>query len=137
MPCRAIELDAATNQLNALMAFVRKFWSHERLRPEYRTDFELALEELFVNVIMHGTTAGERTPRVAVRMEARDGTIEAVFEDDARPFNPLTAKAGVVEGSISERPMGGLGLHLIRQVMDHVEYEHVGGRNRVSIRKEC
>ena len=56
-------------------------------------------------------------------------------EDDCRQFDPLSLPPPDLTASLAERPVGGLGVSLVRQMMDAVSYDRVGMRNRLSMKK--
>lgn len=112
--------DAA--QLPALLMFLQDFWSEFKLPPTEALSFELALEEVFMNVVMHGSHA-DRAPRVKVSMTLLDGSVTLTVEDDGPPFDPLSLPAPDLTASLEARRVGGLGVFLVRQVMDSVRYE--------------
>ena len=69
-------------------------------------------------------------------MELADGRLFAELCDDAAPFDPLTqAQPAVLEGPLDERPIGGLGLHFVRTLMDEVSYRRDGALNRLTLIK--
>ena len=59
-----------------------------------------------------------------------------VVEDDGHPFNPLEQMEPDTNLPIEERPIGGLGLHLLRKLSDRMEYVWKNGRNRVTLQKK-
>ena len=58
------------------------------------------------------------------------------LEDDARPFDPLSARIPDLETSADRRQIGGLGIHLVRTIMDRVAYRRVGDTNRLILEKD-
>ena len=69
-------------------------------------------------------------------MRAEPGLLIAVLQDDGKPFNPLLeAPAAILEGSIEDRPIGGLGIHFMRTLMDEVAYQREEGHNRLTLIK--
>jgi serine/threonine-protein kinase RsbW len=70
-----------------------------------------------------------------VRLSAEPGEIKAEVEDDGEPFNPLEAPEPDTEKSLEERTIGGLGIHLVRKLMDRLEYKREGERNLLTVRK--
>jgi anti-sigma regulatory factor (Ser/Thr protein kinase) len=60
----------------------------------------------------------------------------AEIEDDAQPFNPLEAPPPDVNAPLRERPLGGLGIHLARTMMDAMAYRRENGKNILTIRKK-
>ena len=128
----AVPGDAA--QLPALLTFLQDFWSELKLPPTEALTFELALEEVFMNVVMHGSHA-DRAPRVKMSMTLLDGGVMLTVEDDGPPFDPLSLPAPDLTASLETRPVGGLGVFLVRQVMDSVRYERRDTTNRLQMTK--
>ena len=128
----SVPSDAA--QLSILTQFLQEFWSGADLPPAERVTFELALEEIFMNVLMHGSPAG-RVPRVEMSLALCDGCLTLMIEDDGPSFDPLSLPAPDVTASLEERRVGGLGVYLVRQMMDAVSYQRLGGRNQLSMTK--
>jgi len=128
----SVPSDAA--QLPVLHQFLQEFWSTALLPPAQAYPFELALEEVFINVVMHGSMAGN-TPSVEVSLALAHGDLTLTIEDDGPQFDPLSLPPPDVAASLSERPIGGLGLFLVRQLMDAVSYDHLAGRNRLRMTK--
>lgn len=95
---------------------------------------ELALDEIVTNVISYAySDDAAHLIRVAVGVEANEVT--AVVEDDGVPFNPLERATPDTTATIEDREIGGLGIHLMRELMDRVRYDRVGNRNRLTMTK--
>ena len=88
----------------------------------------LALDELLSNIIKYAYDDREVHP-ISVRVDL-DGQAHLVLEDDGRPFNPLAdAPAPVLDGPVEDRPIGGLGLHLLQSMGLKLDYRRENGRN--------
>ena len=96
--------------------------------------FELALEEVFLNVALHGADSS-RVPSVELAVTASDTEVVLVVADDARPFDPLTLATPDIGAALEDRTIGGLGVHLVRQMMDTVSYTYEAGHNRLRMTK--
>jgi serine/threonine-protein kinase RsbW len=120
-------------QLPVLTEFLQEFWLANGLPPAEALKFELALEEVFMNVVMHGSRASQ--PRVEVRLALSDAEITLVVEDEGPPFDPLSVPPPDPAASLEQRPVGGLGVFLVRQMMDTVEYQRLTSRNRLRMTK--
>ena len=127
-----VRSDAA--QLPVLTRFLQEFWSAAALPPAQALSFELALEEVFMNVVMHGSPAGS-APWVEVSLVLAEDGLTMTVEDDGPQFDPLLLPPPDIAASLSGRPVGGLGVFLVRQVMDAVSYRRVGARNRLRMTK--
>ena len=91
-------------------------------------DVELALEELLVNVVNHGgLVEGQAEIELQVTLAAE--TIHIVIDDPGGEFNPLHGPQPDLEKPLPERPIGGLGLHLVRSKAQRFTYERRGEKN--------
>ena len=107
----------------ALLAFVERACAGAGLPDDVAFAVRLAAEEACTNVIRHGYVGGTPGP-VAVAIE-RDATrVVVTIEDRGTPFDPADAPPPPLDAPADERPLGGLGWHLIRQVMDEVHHAH-------------
>lgn len=107
---------------------------------EQRVSFEamylvsLAIEELVTNCIKYGyTDATDHTIDFVLSVDA--GTLRMEVIDDGNPFNPLDAPRPDLTLPPESRPIGGLGLHLLRELADEMRYERRDGTNRLSVTK--
>ncbi len=82
-----------------------------------RDDVRLIAEEVACNTVEHGGR-GE----MVVEIDRRSGALALEFRDDGRPFDPLSAPPPALHDDIGERPIGGLGLHLVRELAHGLSY---------------
>ena len=95
----------------------------------------LAVEEAVVNVMNyafpHGTIGN-----VNIEACANDLRLKFTITDNGQPFDPTAVKDADISLSVEERPVGGLGIYLVRKLMDSINYEYVDGRNILTLRKK-
>lgn len=101
---------------------------------DIRMHVDLVLEELVLNVISYGYPDGQKG-WIDVGISQDDLGIRLVVEDDGTPYNPFSQGEPDLTLPLMERPIGGLGVHFIRQFMDDHHYCHLHHRNRVELRK--
>jgi serine/threonine-protein kinase RsbW len=121
-------------QLSTLAKFLQEFWSAADLPPALSLAFEIALEEIFMNVVTHGTPAGSHG-RVDVCLALTEDSLTLAVEDEGPPFDPLKLAAPNTHSPLEERRVGGLGVYFVRQLMDAVSYARVGARNQLRMTK--
>jgi serine/threonine-protein kinase RsbW len=97
-------------------------------------DTQLAVEEVITNAIDHGYKKPGGDINISFRITGSSTEIEIV--DNAPPFNPLSLPEPDLTGDVSDRKIGGLGVFLIRQVMDDVHYRHENGKNILTLVKK-
>ena len=96
----------------------------------------LCLDELFTNSATYGYNL-DPTKSVEISLEIQNGYLIAQIVDRARAFNPLgDIAAAVTEGSAESRPIGGLGVFLVKKNMDEVSYSRIDGKNIISMRRK-
>ena len=95
----------------------------------------LVLEELMMNVISYGAAGGTAIPRVRLHLDQQGSLLRMEIADDGVAFDPLQAPAPDLDASIEDRPIGGLGVFLVRELMDSVDYAREAGWNRLSVTK--
>ena len=88
----------------------------------------LALEEAFVNVVDYAYPGKNGMP-VQLNMDGTGETLTFTLIDEGEPFAPTTLDEPDTSLSAEERPIGGLGVFLVKQIMDEVRYERQGNRN--------
>jgi anti-sigma regulatory factor (Ser/Thr protein kinase) len=94
----------------------------------------LALEEAVTNVIDYGYDDGGEH-EFQVELAVADGSVTATISDDAREYNPLLREDPDVNAPLEERRIGGLGVLLVKKLMDTVTYARTDGRNVLTMRK--
>ena len=107
---------------------VESFGAAQRLPASVVNALNVALDEAVSNAINHGYDAGVRG-EIAVRLRRAPEGVLLEVEDDGRPFDPLQVPPPDLTLPLERRPVGGLGIHLIRNLMDEVSYTRIGGRN--------
>ena len=111
-----------------LEGWIQSFAEAARLSPVARNAFDLALVEWVTNVISYAYDDA-REHWIVVRFLSSPGQARVEVEDDGREFNPLTLPPVDAGAPLEQRAIGGLGVHLVRQLMDSVEYRRAEGRN--------
>lgn len=126
---------ATVEELPALVEFLQRVWQDWALPDAAAFPFELALDEVFMNVVMHGTTPDGSPREVSVLLRHAGSAVTMVMEDDGPAFDPLTLDAPDIDAPIEERELGGLGVFLVRELMDELSYAYTGTHNQLTMRK--
>jgi anti-sigma regulatory factor (Ser/Thr protein kinase) len=94
----------------------------------------LAIEEIVTNCIHYGyDDAGEHT--IVILLSVADQTLTMTVVDDGHEFDPLARETPDLTLAAEDRPIGGLGIHLLRNLADNVAYERRDGMNRLTLTK--
>ena len=111
------------------------FLAAHRLPPGSTWRFQVALDEVLSNIVKYARTAGGEPARVELQIRLLEDSLEVVVIDDAVAFNPLEAPRPDVTQPVETRKVGGLGVALVKKLMDAVEYERRDDRNRLLLRR--
>lgn len=100
-----------------------------------RNQIMVAADEIFTNIATHAYPQSSGTVETAVEFNAADQNLTMTFSDSGVPFDPLEIAEPNVNLPPEERPIGGLGIFLVRKFMDSVEYRCENERNILVLRK--
>jgi len=120
-------------------AFVASFCDRHAIGRNDILRLTLIVEELFTNTVEHGY-GGECDAPIHIALSADSGGVSLLFEDAAPPYDPLDPLSGLeanLAAALDSRPIGKLGLHLIRQLTKSARYVHEDGRNRLWLTLRC
>jgi anti-sigma regulatory factor (Ser/Thr protein kinase) len=93
---------------------------------------DLGLTEALSNVVAYAY-ADAADHEIRIRLAADTGAVRLEVEDDGRPFDPLQMERPRLPDSLEEAPVGGLGIHLIRSMLDECHYRREAGWNRLTL----
>jgi len=124
-------IEAKIENMNTVQDFIS-----ERIKDcssSIQNQIGLVIDEIFSNIAnyAYNPTIGEALIRITV---GEDITLE--FEDSGAPYNPLLNEDPDIMLELDERAIGGLGIFLVKDTMDSVEYRHEGNKNILTIRKK-
>jgi serine/threonine-protein kinase RsbW len=126
-----MRFQAVLEELDAAAELVEADAAAAGLRPGRALELRLILEEAWVNICRYAYPSGPGPIEVRTRHEAGRFHIDIIDEGPA--FDPLARPEPDVGAGLDERPVGGLGIHLIRSLADGVEYRREGSRNVLTI----
>lgn len=118
-------------RVNAAFA---EFAAAHALPASIRRSMLVVLDELLHNTISYGFE-GREGGEVSIEVELHPDRLSVTLTDDGKPFNPLGLPAPDTTLSVEQRPIGGLGIHLVRQMMDEVSYHRRTDHNVVTLAK--
>ena len=129
----AITLSAKHEELTRLQAFADEFAHECGLPDDERSRLLVILDELFTNAVTHGHGPHSADGNITVALGCRKGRLRISFVDAGPPFDPLAFGAPDLDAAGEERPIGGLGIHLVRSLVDQARYRREGGRNHLRL----
>ena len=130
-----LNLEAPLDEIGCIHTAVDILAAADGWEPDFMFQIRLALEEVGTNIVQYGyDEAGKKDIRITLTSKGQCLSMEIV--DDGTPFDPFSdALPPDLDSSVTDRPIGGLGIHLVREVMDEAHYRREDGRNRVVLIK--
>jgi serine/threonine-protein kinase RsbW len=130
----SFELKNDLSELEALCQHLKKFGQATGLSEAFITDVNICLDELLTNIVSYGFEDDlEHIIRFAMNLDNQVLTLS--IEDDGIPFNPLEKKDPEVPADLIDVRIGGLGIHIVRKLMDDIRYKRKQGRNKLTMKK--
>ena len=132
---KSIILANDISEITRLYEFIEEMGNDFSLSPDIVFNLNLVLEEAVVNVINYAYPKEEHQ-YIYLSASMKDGSIVLVLTDTGKEFDPTTAPEADITLSADERQIGGLGIFLIRQIMNEVKYERIEGKNVLTLEKK-
>jgi serine/threonine-protein kinase RsbW len=130
----SISVRASLEHLSELIEHVTRISIEHSATPEQIMSIELAVEEVVVNVISYAYTENSQG-KIKLSCYVNNEQLIISISDWGIPYNPLLKEAPDVDALLDDRPVGGLGIFLTKQVMDKVEYEYRDAQNILTLTK--
>ena len=130
-----LTLPCDTNQTKRLSEFMEKVCQQAGLDAAISTKLNIAVEEAVVNVMNYAYLPGTEG-NVRIDAAVADGTLVLTISDTGLPFNPTAVEPADTTLNADDRPIGGLGIHLMRRYTDSINYERIGDRNVLTLTKK-
>jgi len=131
----SFELKSSLAELDKLCQNLETFGKKFGLPKKLIFEINLALDELFTNIISYGFKDNQEHI-VKVTLTPQNDELCLCIEDDGKPFNPIDFETPDVSCSVEECKIGGLGIHIMKKLMDEVCYERCGGKNVLNLKKK-
>lgn len=131
---RTLTVPAGDDRLEAVQDFVGQTLALAGCPRELETQIQIAVEELFVNIAHYAYAPGTGEVEIGCALEEA-GSVVIRFRDWGVPFDPLAEEDADVSLSAGERKIGGLGICLVKHIMDGAAYLRRDGQNILTVRK--
>lgn len=130
-----IILDALLDNLEAIRQFINSNCGKLDIDTSTQYDLVLAVDEVCTNIITHGYE-GKKPGPITLKFIADEHEITIIISDNGQPFDPQNAPSPELTGPWEDRPVGGLGVHILKQVADRIEYVTEDSINHLRIVKK-
>ncbi|WP_334300750.1 ATP-binding protein [Blautia sp. MSJ-9] len=136
MNLKSITAEAKIENIVLVTDFVNSILEKNECSMKVQMEIDIVIDEIFSNIAYYAYAPGSGEATVQVEIEDSPKRLELVFIDRGIPYNPLENKDPDVTLDIEERKIGGLGIFLVKEMMDEVLYEYVDGQNILKLIKD-
>ena len=128
----SLKVETSVAELERISDAVKAFGEQQNWPANLIFKVNLVLEELGINIMKNGYDDGLHDFEIVLTSEPDTLKVEVI--DDGRPFDPLNdAPIPDLESSLDDRPVGGLGIYLVRSMVDRMHYRRTGDQNRLTL----
>jgi anti-sigma regulatory factor (Ser/Thr protein kinase) len=133
---RSLTIPAEAAAMSRVLDFVAAFAAEHQLPHEEVARVSIVLEELLTNTVKYGYESSGGCGRVEISLEIVETRLTIQFIDDAREFNPFAVALPEVSEDTDARPVGGLGLLVVRALAEEQRYQRDSGRNIILLSRK-
>jgi anti-sigma regulatory factor (Ser/Thr protein kinase) len=134
MTVLSFKLKNHLSELDKLCRKLEQFGQQIGLSKKFVFQINLALDELFTNIVSYAFPNHD-THWIEFALSREDGFIVIRVKDGGIPFDPASINLPDLEKTIEDCKVGGLGLHIVRKMIDDITYERSGGKNITTLKK--
>ena len=132
---KQIKVKADTAELDNVLSFADTILEELGCSVKAQMQIDIAIEEIFVNIAHYAYPEAEGEAVIYVEPGEGSSSVTITFEDEGIPYDPLKNEDPDITLAADERPIGGLGIFMVKKSMDEVSYEYKDGKNRLTIKK--
>ena len=131
---KELTIDATVDHIAAVTEFVNAQLEEYDCPMKAQMQIDLAVEEIFVNIANYAYEGKLGSATINIKADAHKATVS--FADSGFPYDPLKKEDPNIEQAAEDRPIGGLGIFLVKEMCDEVHYERRGDMNILTIVKK-
>ena len=132
---KEISLPAKIENIEAFTTFIDKQLELLDCSPKVQMQIDVAIDEIASNIAYYAYPNGDGDMTISIAEE--NGNLKIVFQDFGIPYNPLESSPPDLSLSAEDRPIGGLGIHIVKKMMDSISYRYENGQNILTLYKKA
>ena len=129
-----ITIENDIEQIQEVIEELNAFGRVHKISPKVTYQLGLSIDEILTNIISYGYEEEDR--EIDVRISFKDNTVNVQFSDDGKAFNPIEFSPPDMDTGLEERELGGLGIHLVKSMMDGIDYKREKDKNILILTKK-
>lgn len=126
---KELTIDAKVDNLDRVLDFVNGVLEENDCNMKTQISIAVSVEEIFVNIASYAYAPGEGSATIELEILKDPRALSIVFKDSGIPYDPLAKKDPDITLSAEERPIGGLGIYMVKKSADRISYEYKDNQN--------
>ena len=132
---KTVRITNQRDQIDTVRKFFDDYSKDNKLTEKTVHDIQMALDELLTNIVNYGYEDTDEH-QIDVHFGVNDDAVKVEIVDDSKPYNILEKDNPDISLSVEDKPIGGLGIFLIKKLMSNVDYYTEEGKNHLVMTKE-
>ena len=132
---KTVQITNQRDQVDTVRKFFDDYSKENKLTEKTVHDIQMALDELLTNIVNYGYEDSDEH-KIDVRFGINDDAVRVEIIDDSKPYNILEQENPDISLSVEDKPIGGLGIFLIKKLMSNVDYYTEEGKNHLVMTEE-
>ena len=132
---KQLKVTADTSELDQVLSFADAILEAMDCPMKVQMQIDIAIEEIFVNIAHYAYPDGTGDAVIEIETDESKKSVKITFIDEGKPYDPLQNEDPDITLSAEDRPIGGLGIFMVKKSMDEVSYEYKDNKNQLTIRK--
>jgi serine/threonine-protein kinase RsbW len=129
-----ITIENDIEQIQGVIEQLNAFGRVHKISPKIIYQLSLSIDEILTNIMSYGYEEEDR--EIDVRISFKDNSVNIQFSDDGKAFNPTEFSPPDMDTDLEERELGGLGIHLVKSMMDSIDYKREKNKNILILTKK-
>lgn len=132
---KELTVPAKTDRLDQVMEFIEEELNKTECSAKVIMQIKVAVEEIYVNIANYAYHPGEGNATIRCLIQGDPKHVVIQFVDSGTPYNPLEKMDPDITQDANHRQIGGLGILMVKKMMDHITYRHEGEKNILTLKK--
>ena len=131
-----LQIHNKTPEIERVCKSIAEFCRGHSISDKIIFSLHLALDEILTNIISYGYS-DKNDHLIDIRYSLQNDYLTLEIEDDSNPYDPANAPTPDINACLEDRKIGGLGIYLIKNMMDEIKYSTKNGKNKLILTKKC
>lgn len=132
---KELHIESKLENIEKVTDFINTHLMSENATKNFCSSIDVVIDEIYSNIVNYSKLTEDDKVSVKIEIDGIPKKITIQFVDAGIPYDPLTTKDPNVDAKVEERDVGGLGIFMVKKIMDDVHYEYKDNKNVLTLTK--